>query len=117
MAYIFISSRGGAGDTSKGDQAYEESILSATITGDTTKTLNLFARDGDVVSVSYIDTYVHTQGVPSATWSIYHGMNKYPSVTIVDSAMTEVEGDVEYNSLNAVTITFSGAFSGTAYFN
>ena len=55
MAYIFISSRGGAGDTSKGDQAYEESILSADITGDITKTLNLNQRNGNTISVSYID--------------------------------------------------------------
>ena len=33
MAYIFANNRGGGGDTSKGDQAYEEAILSATITG------------------------------------------------------------------------------------
>ena len=48
MAYIFVSSRGGAGDTSKGDQAYEESILSADITGDVTKTLNLNQRNGNI---------------------------------------------------------------------
>ena len=44
-------------------------------------------------------------------------MNKYPSVAVVDSAETQVEGDVEYDSLNQVTITFASAFSGYAYFN
>lgn len=117
MAYIFISSRGGAGDTSKGDQAYEESILSADITGDITKTLNLNQRNGNTITVSYIDTHVHTQGVPSASWVVTHGMNKYPSVSVIDSAQNEVVGDVEYDSLNQVTITFASAFSGYAYFN
>lgn len=117
MAYIFVSSRGGAGDTSKGDQAYEESILSADITGDITKTLNLNQRNGNTITVSYIDTHVHTQGIPSATWTVTHNMNKYPSVTVVDSAETQVIGDVEYDSLNQVTITFASAFSGYAYFN
>jgi hypothetical protein len=117
MAYIFANNRGGGGDTSKGDQAYEEAILSATITGSTTKTLNLNQRNGSSVTVSYVDTYVYTQGTPSASWSVLHNMNKYPSVTIIDSSGNEVVGEVTYNTLNACTITFSSGFSGTAYFN
>ena len=44
-------------------------------------------------------------------------MNKYPSVTVIDSGNNEVVGDIVYTSLNSVVINFSGAFSGTAYFN
>jgi hypothetical protein len=62
-------------------------------------------------------TYVHTQGVASATWVVTHGLNKYPSVTIVDYANNTVTGAVEYNSLNQATITFTAIFDGTAYFN
>jgi len=62
-------------------------------------------------------TYVHTQGVASATWVVAHGLNKYPSVTIVDYANNTVTGAVEYNSLNQATITFTAIFDGTAYFN
>ena len=61
--------------------------------------------------------YVHDQQVASTTWTVNHNMNKYPSVNIVDSANDEVTGEVKYNSLNQITITFTAAFSGKAYLN
>jgi len=61
--------------------------------------------------------YVHSQGSTAATWIITHNLNKYCSVTVVDSAGTVVIGAIEYDSLNQVTLTFSGSFSGNAYFN
>lgn len=59
--------------------------------------------------------YTHIQGVPSAAWTIVHPLSYYPNVTVVDSTGSEVEGDVLYNSSTTLTVTFSGAFSGTAY--
>lgn len=59
--------------------------------------------------------YVHTQGVPSATWTITHNLGYNPAISIVDSAGNVVEGSYEYNSTNQMTATFSGSFSGTAY--
>jgi len=99
------------------DTAYDSNIVSANITGNVTKSLNLVRRDGGSVSVAYTDTYVFTQSSPSATWNVTHNMDKYPSVTVIDSGNNEVVGDVVYNSLNDLTITFSGSFSGTAYIN
>lgn len=61
--------------------------------------------------------YVHPQGAPSASWIINHGLGKYPSVTVLDSGGTEVEGHVAYISLNLIQITFSAAFSGQAFLN
>lgn len=61
--------------------------------------------------------FVFTQNVPSATWNITHNLGKYASVTIVDSAGTVVNGEVEYNSVNEVTVTFRSVFSGEAYLN
>ena len=61
--------------------------------------------------------YVHVQGTPSAVWVVNHNLNKYCSVSVVDSAGTEVIGTIDYNDLNTVTITFSAPFSGEAYFN
>lgn len=61
--------------------------------------------------------YVHDQQVASTSWTVTHNMNKYPSVNIVDTANDEVTGDVKYNSLNQITITFTAAFSGKAYLN
>lgn len=61
--------------------------------------------------------YVHTQAVPAADWIIAHGLARYPSVTVVDSAGTTVIGNVEYISPNEVAIHFTAAFGGFAYLN
>jgi len=62
-------------------------------------------------------SYVHTQSVPEADWSIAHGLGRYPSVTVVDSAGTVVFGNVEYLSVNLVIVHFNGAFGGAAFLN
>ncbi len=59
--------------------------------------------------------YVHNQISASATWSISHNLDKYPGVTVVDSAGTVVEGSIQYTNSNTIVITFSAAFSGKAY--
>lgn len=61
--------------------------------------------------------YVFTQNTSSARWEISHGMNKYPAVSVVDSAGTEVVGDVQYIDQNNVVIVFAAPFSGKAYLN
>lgn len=61
--------------------------------------------------------YVHTQGSPSAVWTVTHNLGKRPAVSIVDSAGTQWFAQVEYLSDNQCRLTFSGAFSGAAYFN
>lgn len=71
-----------------------------------------------VTNVYAVDAnYVHDQGVAAATWTIQHNLNKKCSVTVVDSANQIVVGEIVYDSDNQVTITFSGSFSGKAYFN
>jgi len=62
-------------------------------------------------------SYVHTQSVPDANWAIAHGLGRYPSVTVVDSAGTVVFGDVEYVSVNLVVVHFNGSFGGAAFLN
>lgn len=61
--------------------------------------------------------YTHKQTEASNEWIIVHNLNKYPSVSIIDSAGDEVIGNVHYDSSNQVTITFTGAFKGTATLN
>lgn len=61
--------------------------------------------------------YIHDQHNPSDVWIIYHPLNKKPSVTITDTAGTLVEGEVKYNSLSQVTITFNFPFNGQAILN
>jgi hypothetical protein len=61
--------------------------------------------------------YVFTQSTPATVWTINHDLNKYPSVSIVDSANDEVIGEVKYNSTSQIVLTFSAAFSGKAFLN
>jgi phage minor structural protein len=64
------------------------------------------------------DKHVHIQTTPSLVWTIIHDMNKFPSVTIVDSGGNEVTGKKRYVDENTVELTFSPyAFSGRAYLN
>jgi hypothetical protein len=69
----------------------------------------------DVLKTS--QTYVYTQSIPAATWTINHNLGRKPAVTVVDSADTVVIGFVQYLSLNSVQVTFAGGFSGLAYLN
>ena len=62
-------------------------------------------------------TYVHVQNTAADTWNITHNLNKYPSVSIVDSAGNDVIGNCNYVNANEVVLTFSGAFSGKAFLN
>ena len=61
--------------------------------------------------------FVYTQSTSSDVWMIQHNLNKYPSVTVVDSGNSVVAGEVIYIDKNNVRITFTSAFSGKAYFN
>ena len=70
-----------------------------------------------IVAESGDKSYTHIQSSSSATWVITHNLGKYPAVAVQDSAGTDVFGEVEYNSIYKLTITFSGAFSGSAYLN
>ena len=67
-------------------------------------------------------TYTHNQSAASATWTITHNLNKFPSVTVIDSGDSVVQGEILYNSANQLTLTFyaggsTSAFSGKAYLN
>jgi hypothetical protein len=58
-----------------------------------------------------------TQGVPATTWDITHNLNKFPSITVVDTASTTVVGSYEYINKNRVILSFSGPFAGKAFLN
>lgn len=59
--------------------------------------------------------YVHTQAVASNVWTINHNLNGEPTAVVLDSAGTQCEGTFSYPSKNQMVITFTSAFTGTAY--
>jgi hypothetical protein len=71
---------------------------------------------GDPGEVRYEDlSYVHDQSISSNTWTIEHGLQFVPNITVVDSAGTVVEGSYSYPNANTVVLSFSHEFSGKAY--
>lgn len=84
------------------------SINGVTLIGD--KTSEELGLDAD-------KTYLYQQTVASDTWIIVHNLNKYPSVSVIDSAGNEVIGEVSYDDKNQVTLKFEGGFKGVATLN
>ena len=97
-----------ATSTNYNDLANKPSINGVTLIGDKTNSELNIVNDKN---------YVHTQAVASMVWEVKHGLEKYPSVTVVDSADNVVVGDIVYIDVNNVRITFAASFSGKAYFN
>lgn len=70
--------------------------------------LGIEYRPGDV-------RFVHDQAVASPTWTIYHNLNKFPGVTLVDATYATIEGDVMFVSMNRVDVTFAMPVAGKAF--
>lgn len=62
-------------------------------------------------------TYTHNQITPNTQWTINHSLNKYPSVTIIDSGGTTVVGNIHYQSINQIIVEFEAPFGGKAFLN
>jgi hypothetical protein len=60
-------------------------------------------------------SYTHTQSTASSTWTIAHNLGFSPAVSVVDSGGNHVIGDVNYVSVNVLTVSFSAPFGGLAY--
>lgn len=80
-------------------------------------TLQEFVDTGIYAGGNDDKNYIHNQSTASARWVVVHNLNKYPSVSITDSAGSQVFGEVQYVDENNLIITFSAAFSGKAYMN
>lgn len=62
-------------------------------------------------------SFVFTQNSSSDVWAITHNLQRYPSVTVVDSAGTVVHGEVIYIDENRVELRFTLPFQGKVYLN
>ena len=61
--------------------------------------------------------FTFTQASAQSVWNITHNLGKFPSVSIIDSAGTNVIGEVDYTNNNELILTFTAAFAGVAYLN
>ena len=62
-------------------------------------------------------TYIHHQDVSSAVWTINHNLDKYPSVTLVNSVNEVFLAHIDYTSKAQIVVTMSGSNTGKAYLN
>lgn len=61
--------------------------------------------------------YVHTQVLPSTTWTINHNLGKYPAVTFRDSGGSNIMMGYQHISVNQVVATANSSVSGSAECN
>ena len=90
------------------DETSKPSINGVILSGDKTT---------DDLGIVADKTYLHQQTTASDVWVIVHNLNKYPSVSVIDSAGNEVIGEVNYDDKNQVTLKFEGGFKGVATLN
>jgi hypothetical protein len=71
----------------------------------------------DIATLIANSTFTFNQEVALAEWTVVHNLGRFPSVAVVDSSGTAVDGDVIYLDANNVILNFSAPFSGVAYLN
>ena len=59
--------------------------------------------------------YYHEQLPISSTWTIYHNLNFYPNVTVLNDSNQIIEADIQYLDANSVRIVMNASTSGKAY--
>lgn len=63
------------------------------------------------------DTYIYEVAEAQDVWVIHHNLNRYPNVTVVDSAGAVQRIRVDYVDMNTCIVTMNSAFKGKAYLN
>lgn len=63
------------------------------------------------------DGFVHRQHSAKEEWRIYHGLDRFPCVMVVDDSKTQVFGEIIYEGTNSLIVTFNEPISGYAYLN
>tara|TARA_R110000824_G_scaffold64951_2_gene169572 strand:+ start:2811 stop:3173 length:363 start_codon:yes stop_codon:yes gene_type:complete len=90
-------------------------------TGSSGTTGQVLTTTGSVVT--WTDrTFIYTKANAADTWVITHNLNLYPSVTVVDTGGSVIRGEIVFNTINKLTITFfsngsASAIDGKAYLN
>lgn len=111
LATLYIPKQIGDGTDNYNELKNKPQINNVVLEGNkTSKELVLYGRDNP-------ETFVWEQKTAQDKWVIKHPLNKYPSITVVDSGGTMVEGERKYIDGQTVEVSFIGAFSGTVYLN
>lgn len=69
-------------------------------------------------AVSQTDAFfIFSQEANNTVWSITHNLDKFPSVTVVDSGDNILYTEIEYINKNTLEVRFEASTSGKAYMN
>lgn len=103
----------------KSNLLFMEGVDTVTIVAGTVanQTITLPPISGTLALLSDITSYVHTQAIASGTWVINHGRNKYPSVTVTNSAKEAIDAVYSYPDANTVVVTVFPITDGFAFLN
>lgn len=97
---------------------HDDSKQDILVSGTNIKTINNQSILGSGnIDLSNDKNFVYVQHEPSDTWIIEHNLNKYPSVTIMDSANSVMIGDIKYINENKLEVKFTSSPTGTAVLN
>lgn len=106
----------GSGGSTPSVTSYNQLANKPTINGEVMQGDKL-DKDYQLYGVNNPEIFIYNQPTPSDRWEIKHNLNKFPSITVVDSAGSVVVGEYEFVDSSTVICTFSGAFSGVCYLN
>jgi hypothetical protein len=112
-------------DTSSTDPVWKKyDITSGTwkainVIGDGDINDNVVAPDHTWSSEQILEkgSFTYEKVSPSEVWEIEHPLHRMPSVTCIDDTGEEMEGDVSFDSIDKITITFSQPVAGKAFLN
>lgn len=97
---------------------HDDSKQDILVSGTNIKTINNQSILGSGnIDLSNDKNFVYVQHEPSNNWIIEHNLNKYPSVTIMDSANSIMIGDIKYINENKLEVNFTSSPTGTAVLN
>lgn len=69
------------------------------------------------IATNYDDKTYQQSFTAQTSVTVTHNLNKYPSVTIIDSSYSEIIGEIVHASQDQFTVTFSSATGGIIYCN
>lgn len=104
------------------EQDFVDSLKASEYSHPDTHSANMIVETEEKQFISTTDKlklsgFIHDQIASSEEWAVEHTLEKFPSVSVVDSGGNLVIGDVEYISKSRLKILFNYEFSGKAYLN
>ncbi len=104
-----------SGDSGSGsDGSYDSGLPSGGTEGQVLTKNSTTDFDASWQDPKYAFVY-EQNGAATSTWTIDHNLGFYPNVTVIDTAGSNVVGEVVHDSKNKMTLLFKAAFKGTAY--